>query len=221
MRGRNLILTLALALAAGATPAGAATQAASHRRTVDASDVPSLHQVDRITPVSSRGIEDDGPIWIFRPDCSAYDPTHGPQGIESTFAYYYGAGDTDPTAYVRVHEFASVGDAKRAIRKIRHNAASCYGVRHDPVINGTLIVRGADVPSLGAGRPAAWKINDHWRDIDTHMRNVLFSRHIWMREGRTLVGVELWVQTVGPHDPPPISRSATIRLARLALRTND
>jgi hypothetical protein len=220
MRGRlPRTLSATLALVAGLTLAGGATQAAPARRTVDASDFPTAHQVNRITPVGPRHVEDDGAIWIFKANCSAYN-THGPSGVQRQFAYYYGAGD-DPTVTLRVQEFATVHDAKQAIRTIRHNAEGCYGTHHDASIDGTLIRREADVPSLGDGRPVAWKMNDHWRDIDTHLRNVYFSRRIWMREGKTVIEVDNWIQTVGPHDPPPISRRETIRLARLVLRTVD
>jgi hypothetical protein len=220
MRRHNRTLSAALALVAGLTLVGGATQAAPSRRTVDASDFPTAHQVGRISPVTSRHVEDDHAIWIFEANCSAYD-THGPSGVARKWAYFYGAADSDPTAYIRVQEFATVREAKQTIRTIRRNAEGCYGTHHVPSINGTLIRRGADVPSLGAGRPVAWKMNDRWTDQDTHQHNIYFSRRIWMREGRTVIGVDLWNQTVGRHDPPPISRADTIRLARLALRTVD
>lgn len=221
MRGRRTRnLSAILALVAGVTLAGGATQAAPVRRTVDASDFPTAHQLNRFMPVGPRHIEADDPIWIFKANCSAYN-THGPAGTERQLAYWYGSGELDPVANVRVHEFATVHDAKQAIRTIRNNAESCYGVHHVPEISGTLIRREADVPSLGAGRPVAWKMNDHWRDIDMHQRHTYFSRRIWMREGKTLVEAEIWIQTLGPHDPPHVSRRDSIRLARLALRTND
>ncbi|KAA1419028.1 hypothetical protein F0U44_11230 [Nocardioides humilatus] len=223
MTRRSRFLGATLTIVCGLTLVGGATEAAPQLRAVDASDFPTVDQVAMVLPAYAGGerfVEGDNPIWIFQSDCSGY--RNGPSGEVRKWAYYY-AIESDQPANPRVHvqEFATVAAAKQAIRTIRNNAEGCYGTHHHASINGTLVRRAADVPRLGDGTPVAWKMNDDWTDIDTHLRNHYVSRRIWMREGDTVIGIDLWNQTVGPHEPDPISRRASIRLARLALRTAD
>lgn len=201
---------LMLVTAPGPSPASAA------RRAVDATDFPGVRQVAEILPEydgGTRHIEDDHPVWIFRRNCLSY--RDGPAGEVRAWAYYYPAA-VDAASYPRFHvqEFATVDEAKQAVRTIRRNAERCYGTYHRDYSDGTFIRRAADVPPLGDGRPAAWKMNDHWTDPDTGIERVYYSRRIWMREAETVVGVDLWGEV-------PQSRRASIRLARLVLRTVD
>ncbi len=199
-------LSLVPLAASGATPVPG----------VDASDFPSVGQVAHILPDYAGGeryVEKDHPVWIFEGNCLSY--RNGPSGEVRKWAYYYGT-DSDAPSLPRVHvqQFSSVTDAQRAIRTIRRNSQRCYGTHHSQFTTGTFIRRAADVPSLGDGTPAAWKMNDHWTDQDTGIDMVYFSRRIWMREAETVIGVDLW----GSY---PQSRNKAIRLARLALRTVD
>jgi hypothetical protein len=211
--GTALAVAAALALLPAAAPAA---PIASFARAVDRSDFPTVAEIAASLPAYAGGerhVEADHPVWIFKSDCSAYE--NGPSGIVRKWAYYY-AADSDQPSLPRVHvqEFATVSAARRAIRTIRRNAEGCYGVHRVPSIDGTLIRRPADVPPLGAGTPVAWKMNDHWTDQDTGIRFAYYSRRIWMREGETIIGVDLW-------GDEPQSRDAAVRLARLALRTVD
>jgi len=183
---------------------------------VGASDFPGVGQIAEILPDYAGGdrfVENDHPVWVFNSNCLSY--RNGPSGEVRKWAYYYGS-DSDAPSLPRVHvqEFASVADAKQAIRTIRRNSEGCYGTHHSEFTTGTFIRRGADVPSLGAGHPVAWKMNDHWTDQDTGIDMVYYSRRIWMREAETVIGVDLWGSF-------PQSRDRVIRLARLALRTVD
>jgi hypothetical protein len=210
-------LTATLALAAGLTLAGAPSDGASARRAVDAGDFPGVRQVAEVLPDYAGGdrtIEDDHAIWIFRSNCSSYQD--GPAGEVRKWAYFYGPDHTSPDSSPRFHvqQFATVRDAKRAIRTIRDNIEGCYGTHHIDATDATLIRRRAEVPSLGAGDPVAWKMNDHWTEPRDGLQRVYYSRRIWMREGETVIGLDLWGEV-------PQSRDASIRLARLALRTVD
>ncbi|KAA1426001.1 hypothetical protein [Nocardioides antri] len=200
---------LALLCTTGPIPPGSAVP-----RSVDATDFPGVRQVAEILPEydgGARHLEDDHAVWVFRRNCLSY--RDGPAGEVRAWAYYYPASGDAPS-YPRFHvqEFATVDDAKQAIRTIRRNAERCYGTYHRDDIDGTFIRRPADVPSLGDGRPAAWKMNDRWTDDDTGVERVYYSRRIWMREAETVIGVDLWGEA-------PQSRRASIRLARLVLRT--
>jgi hypothetical protein len=190
---------------------------ASTARTVDASDFPGVRQVARILPAyagGTRTVESDHAIWVFQPNCSAY--RDGPSGVVRKWAYFYGPDDVAPAALPRIHvqEFATVAAAKQAIRQIRANAVGCYGTHHIAATQATLIRRPADVPPLGAGLPVAWKMNDHWTEPRDGLQRSYYSRRIWMREGGTVIGLDLWGEV-------PQSREASIRLARLALRSVD
>jgi hypothetical protein len=181
---------------------------------VDATDFPGVRQVAAVVPTfagGSRTVENDHAIWIFRRNCSSY--VEGPRGEIRKWAYYYPADD-GPLLWVHIQKFASADDAKRAIRVIRHNIEGCYGTHHIEATDATLIRRPADVPPLGAGRPVAWKMNDHWTEPRDGFEHSYYSRRIWMREGETVIGVDLWGDS-------PVSRDASIRLARLALTAAD
>lgn len=211
------ILSATLAVAAGLALAAAPTHGASAGRTVDASDFPRVRQVARVLPDyagGTRDVESDHPIWIFKENCSSYE--NGPSGVVRKWAYFYGPDASSPPAKPRFHvqEFATIDDAKRAIRTIRRNIEGCYGIHHIAATDATLIRRPADVPALGAGRPVAWKMNDHWTEPRDGFEHSYYSRRIWMREGDTVIGVDLWGDVAQ-------SRAASIRLARLALRTVD
>jgi hypothetical protein len=206
-----------VAAATGVALLGASAPAASARRTVDAGDFPGVRQVAAILPDyagGNRHIEADHAIWIFQADCSAYE--NGPSGEVRKWAYFDGPDGSDPAAIPRFHvqEFATVEAARQAIRTIRSNSEGCYGTHHIEATDATLIRRPADVPPLGAGRPVAWKMNDHWTEPRDGLERSYYSRRIWMREGATVIGVDLWGEV-------PQSRRASIRLARLALRSVD
>jgi hypothetical protein len=214
---RHRILVAILTTTTAFALASAPSQGAEAHRTVDASDFPRIGQMARILPDlagGSRFVERDHPIWIFKENCSAYE--NGPSGVVRKWAYFYGPDGSTPPGLPRVHvqEFANVTAAKRAIRKIRRNIDGCYGTHHIAATEATLIRRPADVPPLGAGRPVAWKMNDHWTEPRDGAENSYYSRRIWMREGETVIGIDLWGEE-------PQSRRASIRLARLALRTVD
>ncbi len=202
-----------VALASVAGPLPPATAGGS----VDATDFPGVRQVAEILPDYAGGdrhIEVDHPIWIFRANCSSYE--NGPAGEVRKWAYYYDSDHRIPDASPRFHvqEFASVDDAKQAIRTIRGNSEGCYGTHTIEATDATLIRRAADVPALGDGRPVAWKMNDHWTEPRDGLRRSYYSRRIWTREGETVIGLDLWGEV-------PQSRKASIRLARLALRSVD
>lgn len=57
-------------------------------------------------------------------------------------------------------------------------------------------------------------MNDHWTEPRDGFEHSYYSRRIWMREGETVIGVDLWGDS-------PVSRDASIRLARLALTAAD
>ncbi len=193
---------------------GGPAPAANARPTVAAGDFPRVGEVAAIVPAfagGTRTVEADHPIWIFKSNCSSYED--GPSGEIRKWAYYYPAED-GPVLWVHVQEFANRHDAMQAILVIRSNSEGCYGTHHIGVTNATLIRRAADVPALGDGRPVAWKMNDHWTDQDTGTHRVEFSRRIWMREGETVIGVNLWAEE-------PQTRRVSVRLARLALRSVD
>jgi hypothetical protein len=205
------------AAAAGAALLTGPAWAATGGDTVTAADFPGVGQVAAIDPDytgGNRTIEADHPVWIFRTNCSSYED--GPSGQIRKWAYYEAPDGTEADSWVRFHvqQFATVADAKRAIRTIRSNSEGCYGTHHIEATDATLIRRAADVPSLGAGRPVAWKMNDHWTEQRDGLERSYYSRRIWMREGETVIGLDLWGEVAQP-------RRASIRLARLALRTVD
>jgi hypothetical protein len=189
---------------AGATP-----------RDVTAPDFPGVGQIAEILPAyagGNRTIENDHAVWVYRADCQSYE--EGPGGHVRKFAYYYAPDSTQPSfPNIRVQEFGSVAGAKQAIRTIRAEIERCYGTIREPRIDGVFIRRSAEVPALGDGRPVAWKLNDHWTDGrgDEHD---YYSRRVWMREGETIIGIDLWGDV-------PQSRAASIELAELALETVD
>jgi|GEM_PF-6186866 len=205
---RTALWALALILVSGTGSAAAVPDS------VEASDFPRLQEVAEVVPTfagGSRTVEGDHAIWIFRSNCSSY--VEGPSGQVRKWAYYYPADD-GPLLRVHVQQFASTEGAKRAIRVIRRNIEGCYGTHHIEATDATLIRRPADVPALGAGRPVAWKQNDHWTEPRDGFQHSYYTRRIWMREGETVIGIDLWGDV-------PQSRDASIRFARLALRTVD
>ncbi len=207
---RNLTL-LTATIAAGATvltggPAGA---------DVTAPDFPGVAQVAEVLPSyegAERRIEADHPIWVFRDDCQSYE--NGPSGTVRKWAYYESDDEQESHPRVHVQEFAGVPAARRAIRTIRADIEGCYGTIREPRIDGVFIKRPADVPDLGDGRPVAWKMNDHWTQGRDGLERVYYSRRIWMREGDTVIGIDLWGEVAQ-------SRAAAIALAELALETVD
>ena len=215
MRWRRTTRILGTGLAALSLLPLAGTGAAT-APAVDASDFPGVGEIAAILPAYAGGerhIENDHAVWIFKRSCTSY--RDGPSGEVRKWAYYY-SPESDARSLPRVHvqEFGSVADARQAIRTIRRNAEGCYGTHHSAYSQGTFIRRAADVPPLGAGLPVAWKMNDHWTDHDTGIEFSYYSRRIWMREGETVIGVDLWGDV-------PVFRTAAIRLARLALQTVD
>lgn len=205
---RRTLLAVALILASATGSASAVPDS------VEASDFPRLRQVAEIVPAftgGSRTIEGDHAIWIFRPNCSSY--VDGPSGQVRKWSYYYPADD-GPLLRVHVQQFASTAGAKQAIRVIRRNIEGCYGTHQIEATQATLIRRPADVPPLGDGRPVAWKMNDHWTEPRDGFQHSYYSRRIWMREGETVIGIDLWGDV-------PQSRVDSVRFARLALQTVD
>ena len=193
-------------LLAGAGPAGA---------DVTAPDFPGVTQITQVLPSyedADRRIKDDHPIWVFRDDCQSYE--NGPSGQVRKWAYYQSHAEQESYPRVHVQEFAGVAAAKRAIRTIRRNIEGCYGTIREPRIDGVFIKRPADVPDLGDGRPVAWKMNDHWTQGRDGLERVYYSRRIWMREGETVIGIDLWGEVAQ-------SRATAIALAELALETVD
>ncbi len=212
---RRVPIRVGAAIATGVTVLVATGPAGAAPREVSAPDFPGVAQVAEILPSymgADRHIEADHPIWIFRADCLAYE--NGPSGEVRKWAYY--DPDTEQSTLPRVHvqEFAGADEAKQAIRTIRRNIESCYGTIRQPQIEGVFIKRPADVPALGDGRPVAWKMNDHWVQGRDGLHRVYYSRRIWMREGETVIGIDLWGDV-------PQSRAASIALAELALETVD
>ena len=108
------------------------------------------------------------------------------------------------------------GRAKQAIRTIRRNIEGCYGTIREPRIDGIFIRRPADVPALGDGRPVAWKMNDHWRQGRDGLQRIYYSRRIWMREGETVIGVDLWGDVPQSRDAVDPARRAGARDRRLS-----
>lgn len=205
---RHAVLAVALILAA---TTGSATATPD---SLEASDFPRLQEVAEVVPGfagGSRTVEGDHAIWIFKPNCSSY--VEGPSGQVRKWAYYYPAED-GPLLRVHVQQFATNEGAKRTIRVIRRNIEGCYGTHHIEATDATLIRRRADVPSLGADNPVAWKQNDHWTEPRDGFQHSYYTRRIWMREGETVIGIDLWGDV-------PVSRDASIRFARLALRMVD
>ncbi len=208
---RRAVAVAGMVLVAATGPAAAA----SAPGTVDATDFPGVRQVAEILPAydgGSRHIEDDHAVWVFRRNCLSYK--EGPSGEIRVWAHYDPA-TADPT-HLRVHvqQFAGADEAPQAIRTIRRKMERCYGRYHSAYSDGTFIRRAVDVPSLGSGRPVAWRMNDHWTDHDTGIERVYYSRRIWMREAETVIGIDLWGDV-------PQSWAASVDLARLALRTVD
>jgi hypothetical protein len=213
MRTHRTILTLLATAAATGASLVAVTGPAD--ADVTAPDFPGVAEVAEVLPSyegANRRIKVDHPIWIFRENCRSYED--GPSGEVRKWAYY--ETDGEQTSYPRVHvqEFAGVTAAKRAIRTIRSNIEGCYGVSRVPRIDGVFIRRPFDVPDLGDGVPVAWKINDHWTQGRDGLERAYYSRRIWMREGETVIGIDLWGEV-------PQSRAAAVALAELALETVD
>lgn len=216
MRANRRIPTRAgTAVAAGVAVLVATGWAGAAPREVSAPDFPGVAQIAEILPAYAGGdrtIEDDHAVWVYRKDCRSYE--EGPGGDIRKFAYYYAPDSSQPSLpNIRVQEFGSVADARRAIRTIRAKIERCYGTIREPRIDGIFIRRPAEVPALGDGRPVAWKLNDHWTD-GRGGQHVYYSRRIWMREGETIIGIDLWGDV-------PQSRAASIALAELALETVD
>ena len=213
---RTIRLRASAAISAGLMLLVTAEPATATRPTVDASDFPGVSQIASILPAydgGTRTIESDHPIWVLRANCLSYE--NGPSGVVRKFAYY-GAPESDQPSYPNlfVQEFPNVAGAERAIRTIRRNIEGCYGTIREPWHDGVFIKRPADVPQLGDGRPVAWKMNDHWTQGRDGLKRIYYSRRIWMREGDTVIGVDLWGEVAQ-------SRADAIALAELALETVD
>ena len=212
---RNRIRAAAT-IAAGLALIVTTPPATSAPRAVGAADFPGVAQISEILPAyagGTRTIEDDHAIWILKDNCQSYED--GPSGQVRKFAYYYAPDSSQPSLpNVRVQEFGSVSDAIDAIRTIRRNIEGCYGTIREPRRHGVFIKRPADVPPLGDGLPVAWKMNDHWVEDRDGLHRVYYSRRIWMREGETVIGIDLWGDVAQ-------SREKSIALAELALETVD
>ena len=213
---RRIATRVAAAIATGTTVLAAAGSAGAAPREVSAPDFPGIAQIAEILPAydgGTRTIEDDHAVWVYKANCQSYE--EGPSGDIRKFAYYYAPESSQPSLpNVRVQEFGSVAEAQQAIRTIRAKIERCYGTIREPRIDGIFIRRSADVPALGDGRPVAWKVNDHWRQGRDGLQRVYYSRRIWMREGETVIGVDLWGDVAQ-------SRADAVAMAELALETVD